>query len=213
MCGGATAGAARPRRPQHGSRAKESRRRGRHRGARCRARRRYSTPPTGPDGSASAAPVVRRSAAACRARRLVRDACLRPPAARVRSRTAHPRCSRPRSRARRPARRRRRRAAPRRHPAPASPSRRPASRPGVTGARRPLGRDVPAIVGADPPVELPAHRHGRTRPRVIDLRPRSTAEGANQRVRVRSGHRRPCSSGFASRSMSAGTISAALRPS
>ncbi len=77
-------------------------------------------------------------------------------------------------------------------------------------AHRGLGGGVtPAVVAPDPPVEGPAAVKGVDPAVVVDEhlagRPDGTDRGA--------GHRMPCNSGFASRTMRVGTMSAGRRPS
>ena len=81
-------------------------------------------------------------------------------------------------------------------------------------------REVPAIVGADPPGELPAGAFGSDRADVVDHREAVATEEAHEMTRSSGGvapssrgHRRPCSSGFASRNISSETRSAGRRPS
>src|SRR5262245_38274160 len=73
--------------------------------------------------------------------------------------------------------------------------------------RRLVRRDVPAVVGADPPVELPASSIRRDRPVLVDQCLVRRAEHPD------ASHVMPCSSAFASRSMSAVTRSSARLPS
>ena len=101
---------------------------------------------------------------------------------------------------------------------PRRPARAPPSRTTGAGARpllmrrRLVGRNVPAVVGADPPVERRGHRR---RDRAALRRPSADARRrrAEHRPSRRAGHRMPCSSGFALRSMSSGTRSAGRAPS
>ncbi len=72
-----------------------------------------------------------------------------------------------------------------------------------------LGRDPPPIVGADPPVDEPAPPDDLDRAALVDPGPPAPGQRTDQRHWLRASRR---SSGFASRSMSAGTMSAGLRP-
>ena len=126
----------------------------------------------------------------------------RAPASRSRSRRSR----------RRPGRRSRRRVGPRRHRAPAVASRPPAHRRPPADAPRAPRRDAPTVVRADPPVERPVVPDDGE-PRRARRRRRGPRRRARRRSRSRHASRMPRSSGFACRSMSAGTISAGVRPS
>ena len=81
-------------------------------------------------------------------------------------------------------------------------------------------REMPTIVGSDPPRELPAGAFGLDRADVVDHGEAVATEETHEMTRScggvapsSRGHRRPCSSGFASRNMSSETRSAGRRPS
>ena len=154
-----------------------------------------------------------------RSRRRGRPRSRRAPRARPRT----GRATRWRSRPPRP--RRRRRQARRTHGAP-RPLPAPASRSAPPACRRPAcWRTAASRPGTCQRSSAPIHQssshpaaRGATTPRAVDggiahASEHTDRRSAAERIRSRSGHERPWSSAFASRSMSSGTSSAGRRPS